>query len=280
MESRLCIKVLVDNSAAGRNLLGEHGLSLWIEYNGRKILFDTGQTSAVWHNARQLNISLTDTHSIVLSHGHYDHTGGLDAVLEQTGPIDVYTHPQALVLKYACDQEGFSRENGMSASLRKTVEALARISAVTGPVQITPGFWCTGPIPRKKSFEDTGGAFFKDRRCRIPDDLPDDQACFAEIDDGLVVFVGCAHAGLINTLNYVTELRPEKPIHTVIGGTHLAAANEERMSKTIAALRKFDIRNLLPMHCTGFQATARLWTEIPGRVAVAPVGTTIPYFTT
>jgi len=130
-------------------------------------------------------------------------------------------------------------------------------------------------VPRRNDFETTGGAFFRDEACRQPDELVDDQAAFLESPSGTVVILGCAHAGIVNTLRYVRELAPGRPIHTVIGGTHLAAAGPERMDRTVEALKELDVRRIWPLHCTGFAAAARLWEALPGRVSVCPVGSVV-----
>jgi len=277
LNKELTITVLVENCVRGHNLLGEHGLSLWIEYGEHKILFDTGQTGVVWKNARHLDIPLERGDGIVLSHGHYDHTGGLDAVLEQTGPLPLYAHPRVRRPKYVRNPDGTAREAGMPISSRQAFDAISRVETTEKPREIVPGMWCTGPVPRKVQFEDTGGDFFQDETCHEPDDLIDDQALFIENNKGLVVILGCAHSGVINTLNYIQGLRPEHSIHAAIGGTHLVTAGKKRMDKTVDALRDFQIPYLMPMHCTGFSALLRLWSEFPKSVSPAPVGTVLKF---
>ena len=107
--------------------------------------------------------------------------------------------------------------------------------------------------------------------------MNDDQAAFIETDAGTVVVLGCAHAGIINTLLYVKELLPERPIHTVIGGTHLMAADEERLDRTVEMLREMEIAYLYPVHCTGYNAEARLSREFPRRVATFPAGSRLEF---
>ncbi len=271
------ITVLVENTAQWRGLLGEHGLALWIEVGTKRILFDTGQTELVRRNARALNIDPPAAESIVLSHGHYDHTGGLATVQGQTGRINVYLHPHALAEKYAENLDGTVRDVGMPGESRDALDACGTPIFTEHPVNVCGGFWCTGPVPRTTDYEDTGGAFFTDTQCRRPDHLVDDQAAVMDTHDGVVAVLGCAHAGLINTLRYVKELFPGRPIHTVIGGTHLTAADESRMRKTVEALREFDVQYLYPLHCTGFTAAARLWREFPDRVFPCPVATSLEF---
>jgi len=267
--------VLVENTARGHGLLAEHGLAFWIELGSRRILFDTGRSDILRHNADRLEIDLGSADAVVISHGHYDHTGGLATVLDcsDNQPCPVFIHPDALATKYARNSDGTSRSIGMPEKSQSALVHESRIHATSCPTEIGDGLSVTGPVPRLTDFEDTGGPFFKDEKCHEPDELMDDQAVFLETPDGIAVILGCAHAGIVNTLLYIKELLPGRRIHTVIGGTHLVSAGARRMRKTVEALREFQTQRLLPLHCTGFAAAARLWKEFPGRVSICPVGT-------
>ncbi len=271
----LKITLLVENTARKRGLLAEHGLSFLIETGGEKILFDTGQGLALRHNAAQLNLDLKTIDAVALSHGHYDHTGGLTFALNAMNTPRLYVHPEAFSLKYTRNSDGTAREVGMNAGNKITAHELAEVIPVKDKTEIAPGLFLTGPIPRTTNFEDTGGLFFKDAACTIPDDLPDDQALFAETPNGTVVILGCAHSGVINTLRYIQTLTANRPIHTVIGGIHLLHADSNRMEQTITELRRLNIQHLHPCHCTGFEAAARLWQEFPKTCIPVCAGTTL-----
>jgi len=273
--NNLKITVLAENTAGKCGLLAEHGLSFLIETGRSKVLFDTGQGLALRHNAEQLKVDLKTITAVVLSHGHYDHTGGLTFALNGMNCPRLYVHPEAFSLKYTRDPDGSAREVGMTAGNKITAGELAEIVFVEEKTMIAPGLFLTGPIPRTTRFEDTGGAFFKDPECRIPDDLPDDQALFAETKNGTAVILGCAHSGVVNTLRYIQTLTDNRPIHTVIGGMHLLHASPERMDQTVAELRRLNILRLIPCHCTGFAATVRLWNEFPRKCETCPSGTVI-----
>ncbi|MCD6303332.1 MAG: MBL fold metallo-hydrolase [Planctomycetes bacterium] len=275
MTSNVRITVLVENTAARRDLLGEHGLAFWIELGSRAVLFDTGQGIALGHNARRLGIDPARAEAVILSHGHYDHTGGLGEVLAGTTSCPVYAHLAALEPKFACSADGAARDIGIDADIARKLRDSGRFVPVERPARILDDLHVTGPVPRENDFEDTGGPFFADAECTRPDELADDQAVFLETPAGTMVILGCAHAGIINTLRYVRALTGGRPIHTVIGGTHLVSAGERRLAKTVEELRRLDVRRILPCHCTGFAAAARLWSELPGRCSACPAGTVL-----
>lgn len=269
------LTVLMDDTVRKHSLLAEHGLSFWIESDSQNILFDTGQTGLILKNADLLNIKLAAADKIVLSHGHYDHTGGLEAVLRKTGKIKIFAHPEALTAKYARDPDGTIRDIGLPARCGESLLSNADMVSTESPLEIGDGLFVTGPIPRVTDYEDVGGPYFKDAECAMPDNLIDDQSLFFDAPAGIILILGCAHAGIINILRYVSELVPRRPFHMIIGGTHLIAADKKRMNKTVDALREYDVKRLLPVHCTGFAAAARLWNEFPGRVSTCPAGTRV-----
>lgn len=271
----LRITVLVENTASGQELLAEHGLSFWIAYGEHRLLFDTGQGYVLKHNARQLSVPLDTAEALILSHGHYDHAGGLVEALETHPAPVVFLHPAALEPKFAQRSDGIAREIGMPTRCRRFFQEKVQPVWTETPTRICEGVYVTGPVPRQTEYEDAGGPFFVDSDCRQPDDFPDDQALYMETKAGTVVVLGCAHAGVINTLTYVRELTDNRPIYAVIGGMHLVAAGPERLEKTIAALSQINPRYLMPLHCTGFPAMARLHHEFPEQYRSCPVGTTI-----
>lgn len=277
--SDIRVTVLAENTVYRRGLRAEHGLSLWIETNDKKILFDTGQSDLLLHNAKTLGIDIAEADAIVVSHGHYDHVGGLDRVLELAPGAWVYLHPMALEPKFSFSN-GSAREAGITSALRDRLRG--RIESgqgafTTGRTSVFPGVTATGQIPRVSGFEDTGGQFFLDAKRAKPDGLLDDQALFLESNKGLIVVFGCAHAGVVNTLEHIQHVEPDRKIRAVLGGMHLVNASQTRIEKTIDAFRRFGIERIGPAHCTGWQATRQLWNAFGSRCFQCCVGTQVSF---
>lgn len=254
------VTVLADNTAFARSTCGEHGLSYFIEIGGRQALFDAGQGLVLAGNAKALGIDLGAVEAIALSHGHYDHTGGLPAALAAArGPVTVHLHLGALQPKY-----NGTRFIGMPSAAR---EALAgpNVPLVQShePGEVVPGLFRTGEIPRPHPEEALAEVFYLDPDGRAVDPLMDDQSLYFDTKEGVVALLGCAHAGVIHILEHVQALTNGRPIRAVLGGMHLGRASDARLRWVVDRLRDFAPRLLVPMHCTGPRAAAALWTAFP-----------------
>ena len=270
------ITIVVDNQC-GSGLTAEHGLALYIESEGRRALFDTGQGRALADNARALGIKLETIDTLVLSHGHYDHTGGLATVLHAAA-VDLYCHPGVTQPRYAIRNGGakaIHMPHVAMAAMDKVSEK--RLHWVLEPVMLSPTIGITGPIPRQSDFEDAGGPFYLDPEGRRADPLADDMALYIQTALGLVVCVGCCHAGLVNTLNHVRRLNDNAPVFAVIGGFHLLHAGIRRLEQTIHALRVVTPHMIVPCHCTGEHAVAVLSDSLGQRVVPGAAGMTLRF---
>ena len=270
--------ILAENTAEGRGLRGEHGLSFWVERDEKRLLFDTGQGLVLRDNGTALRLDFAQLDAIVLSHGHYDHSGGLDQVLAATThALSVFAHPAALLPKYR--QAGDDvREVGMPVFCREALSG-ANVTVILSrePADVAPGIRTTGEIPRRHPQERSEERFCLDAAGQIEDPIQDDMALIVETAEGVVLLLGCAHAGLINTLDHVRDVTANAPIRAVVGGMHLRNASPERMAWTLRELARFDIGQIIPLHCTGIPATAALWQAFPGRCRGAGAGTTLIY---
>jgi 7,8-dihydropterin-6-yl-methyl-4-(beta-D-ribofuranosyl)aminobenzene 5'-phosphate synthase len=275
MNKDIRITTLVDDTALGGGLLAEHGLSFWIEYGDKRILFDTGQSDILIQNAKTLGINLAETNAIVLSHGHYDHTGGLPTVLDIASKAKIYLHPAATEPKFSRKVPG-AKSIGMSHLAKKAVQKRHVIWTAT-PAQIFPGMSVTGQVPRLNNFEDVGGAFFVDENYQKPDELLDDQTLFIESAKGLVVVLGCAHSGVVNALDYISNLTSRNKIYAVIGGMHLLNASKERIEQTITIFRKYNIQKFGFAHCTGANAAKRFSDAFKDRCFSCSAGTLVNF---
>lgn len=259
MEASLIITVVTENSVTKRDLLAEHGLSLLIETGDYKLLFDTGQGMAIDSNLKTLGVDLTEINAIAVSHGHNDHTGGLQKVLAFSGPKPVYGHPGIFDDKYATTSEGGHRANGIPFTRGELERLGAKLHLNTEPIQLSEEISLCGQVPRVTDFEGINPHFVVKRGGKfVPDPLLDDQALFIKTPRGIVVVVGCSHSGIINILRYARQVTGGEHIYGVVGGTHLVAADEERLNLTIKELREMQVEKLAVCHCTGLHAQMKL----------------------
>jgi 7,8-dihydropterin-6-yl-methyl-4-(beta-D-ribofuranosyl)aminobenzene 5'-phosphate synthase len=271
------VTILVDNKASGE-LVPEHGFSAWIEAAGRRILFDTGQGPALAENVERLSIDVRRADELVLSHGHYDHTGGVPWVLARAPDVHVYCHPATVGDRFAV-RNGAPKPIGMAAATRAALGSIHpdRMHWTELPLEIAPGVGVTGVISRLTDYEDTGGPFFFDAAGKHPDPIDDDLALWMRTEKGLVVVVGCSHAGLVNTLKTAVRLSGTSRIHAVIGGLHLLEASWTRIARTARALRAFSPDTIVPCHCTGERALDSLRNAFGARVAPGMAGSTYTF---
>ncbi len=273
----LRVKVLVDDKASfdGRTL-AEHGMSMLVEAvsGGRafRVLFDLGASFEVLgRNARAMGVDLLSVDAVVLSHAHYDHTGGLEGFLrwreesDPPGDLLLVFHPSLLRPAYALSP--FLRPIGLPGGPR-ALEGLKGVEIVSsrGPVPLGPGLWTSGEVPRREPLETTPPHMFRLSGDGLErDSLEEDLSIFAVVKGaGGVVLCGCCHAGILNVLSLFREMAPGVPIFAVVGGLHLVGASRERMDLTAERLRSSGVRMVVAGHCTGFEAMCALKSALGG----------------
>ncbi len=274
----VCIKIIV-NDVMDAPFVAEHGLSLALYTDSGLTLFDVGQGGALVHNAQTAGVDLSSVSRLVFSHGHYDHTGGFVALLEQGAKPEVCFAPGLTDARFSRHVNKPVKNIAIPDVCRRALDSYPAekkriISCFT---EIEPGMFLTGPIPHlsgakphgqkdKVMFpkmpvsafptsnqeptlsEDVGGPFFLDAAGTRPDPIADEQAIL--FDDGTLV-VGCCHAGIINTVRYCQSVKPEIKIRKIIGGLHLLNASQERIDQTKAFLDSLNLEELTAIHCTG-----------------------------
>jgi 7,8-dihydropterin-6-yl-methyl-4-(beta-D-ribofuranosyl)aminobenzene 5'-phosphate synthase len=264
----LKITTLSENTVDAMGLLGEWGLSVLVETDTANILMDAGQSLSAVHNASVMGIDLSKVDKIVLSHGHSDHTGGLQNILRQMRKkVEVIAHPDVWAAKYSGQREDKRKDIGMPFLLKDLESLGASFKLSREPVRITDNIMTTGEVPMVTDFEQiTPNRFYvKGKSGWQSDELLDDMALIINTKSGLVVVLGCGHRGVINTLYHSQKLTGRKEIRMVIGGCHLINASSERVRMTIAALEELDVQKVGVSHCTGLPASAMMAQELGER---------------
>ena len=274
----LRITTLCENTARIGDFLGEWGLSILIETDDARVLLDTGKGSSATYNADTLGIDLRSIDAIVLSHGHFDHTGGLSNVLRRMKKeMDVIAHPDVWQAKYSKRRDDPERHIGIPFRRTELESMGAKFNLTSKPVNITKNIVTTGEVPMVTEYEQVDdGLFVKDSELGLrPDMVLDDQALIITTEAGLVVIPGCAHRGIINTLYHARELTGEDRIQAVIGGSHLMNTSKERLWQTVDALRALGIQKMGLCHCTDLPVSSVLAAEFGESFFFNKAGTTI-----
>lgn len=273
------LTVLCDNAVGIVGGIGEHGYAIFIEAEGHPYLFDTGSGVGILSNAKLLEKDLRSVKKIFLSHGHYDHTGGLTDVLDLAHPVSVYAHPAIFDEKYSVSKKDDRTESKFIGipQRRALLEAKgAHFQLDTDFREVGEGIFLTGEIPRVTGYEEGEDRLkVKLNDAFIIDTFPDDQALVLSTKKGLVVLLGCSHAGTINTLRYIQSKFKDEPLHAVIGGTHWGFMKEKDFASSIEVLKAMDISMIGVSHCTGIPVAHRLMSEFGDRAFYASVGTVI-----
>jgi 7,8-dihydropterin-6-yl-methyl-4-(beta-D-ribofuranosyl)aminobenzene 5'-phosphate synthase len=265
------VTVLCDNLAGPLSFKGEHGLAVLVEVEGRSFLWDCGQSDVVVHNAALLGLDLRNLEGIGLSHGHFDHAGGLMSVLSVSGPKKVYMHPRALDPKFFM-AGAVQRFIGVPF-LREAIESsCTSVELSIDALEVMPGVKLTGEVPRVTEFEGFEATLFCQTEYKVqPDPFLDDQSLVVNTPEGAVVLTGCAHSGLVNILKHVLESSGK--IKAVVGGTHLGlGASPERISATLDFLDEVLPEKIVPCHCTGLNATMLMMQRFKERVIPGQAG--------
>jgi len=274
------ITCVIDNGVKpGSPFWGEHGLAFQIETVDGSIQFDTGASEALLaHNLAKLGQDRSSIAAIVLSHAHFDHTGGLPAILpEQGSSLPIYANSDIFRPRFSQRPDGDHKFIGLALS-QVELAGRATLHLNPNPTEILPGLWTTGeiierpePEGRSPSHVVPAGAGWQ------PDPYADDLSLVLETGAGLVVICGCCHAGLLNTLAHVRRIF-DRPITTIIGGTHLITADSAYLQHVVTVLRnEYGLLDFYLNHCTGEQAFLVLAKAFGHRIHSCPAGTVLTF---
>jgi len=268
---KLEIQILVENVSGPPGTLGEGGFSALVIAHSKsekyKILFDSGPSAvSILNNIKKLQVDLTTINAIVLSHGHWDHVGGLNEIIPLINKrVPLICHPQALSPKWFIDK-GESIDVGIQGFINSPEELneQTKLMMTTSPYKFTESIMTTGEVPRINNFELLSGKLEEVKTLidgkEVPDQLPDDLSLIFHLVDGsVVILTGCCHSGIINTIAKTKTLMKSSKIRGIIGGLHLHDASIKRLNETIRELKKYPIKELAPCHCTGLKGKVGLF---------------------
>jgi len=270
------ITTLCENSVGKLIGFGEHGFSAFIETGQGNFLFDTGSGHSVVINSLVMNKDLKTIQKIFLSHGHFDHTGGLPEVLKMKGAVDVHAHPNVFMDRIAIHKEN-EKETRRFVGIpykKRYLESLgAHFVLNTEFTEVEEGIFLTGEVPRKTSFEKPDPRLFSLTDEKLTRDIfLDDQSLILESDRGLILILGCAHSGMINIINHVINKMGKDKFFAILGGTHLDFLSPEQLEESMKALKMMKIEKIGVSHCTGMRAAFRLHQEFEERFFYGCVG--------
>jgi 7,8-dihydropterin-6-yl-methyl-4-(beta-D-ribofuranosyl)aminobenzene 5'-phosphate synthase len=275
------LKITILSTMLADQGMGEWGFSALVEFEGRRILFDTGlRPETVLQNARDLGVDLSGVTDVILSHHHGDHTGGLLALrreLSKKSPAAISRIHVAPGIFLSRRLPGSDEEANPTIALKAAMEATGAVFVEhRKPEEIFPGVWLTGPVPRPNPERYWGRpASIVTGSGLAPDSIPEDMSLLIDTDEGIVVVAGCGHAGTVNTVDYARHILGPEPVYAIIGGLHLYAAPDSALAWTAARLHSVQLGYLLGAHCTGIEAVFRI-RELAAldrkRAVVAAVG--------
>lgn len=267
----LKFQILTDNIVNKAGILGEHGLSIWIEKDGKHILFDSGQTDVFMRNAKAMGIDALDADAAVLSHGHYDHCGGLSSCRLKNPDTKIFVNRKALRKKYEI-KNGKLVDIGIPDGMG-SLHQKGRLAFTGNETEIFPGVTVISGIGKYNDFETVPERFkTEDNGKIVHDEMEDEQLLVIEDGGKLAVFSGCSHRGIINCVEEVRHRFPEKRIGALIAGMHLRGANEEHISYVANYLNQSGINVIVPLHCTGTLPICRIKDALAEKCLVFSVG--------
>ena len=267
MSKRLKIKILSENTVYKRNLRAEHGLSFYFEYGDKKYLFDTGQGLVLKDNADQLDIDLKEIDTVILSHGHDDHTGGLKELLKINPSINVAAHPDLFIPKYKIENNK-NQFIGTDVKIRDINFINAREKE-----EVSRGINISKDVKVKDNSSFKKRYIIKDNKQEKVDKFNDEISLYIETEKGLVILLGCSHKGIVNIIKDIKE-RTNQRIAGILGGLHLKHSSGQEVIEIMNYFDSINFDLLVPVHCTGREVAMLFKDHFEEKVKLSSVGDT------
>ncbi len=273
------ITFLSDNKTENSACTAEWGLSVFIESCGHKVLFDVGASPIFAENARNLGVDLKEAEAVVISHGHYDHTEGMEAFCGINGKAPIYIHKKAISEAYGIDQSGgIEDENcGIRWSEQFTESIMPRINFTEDVVKINDRMTIVGNTKPLEEYPMTD-KFYRPAKNRedkfLEDPMDHEQFLVVKEPKGLYVFSGCSHVGMMAVINRVSEMFPDEKIVALIAGMHLYPLSKEEKRKVVDSICNLGIEKIFPVHCTGMEAILMFKERLGDGCVIASAGET------
>lgn len=276
------IQILSENRTNHPECLAEHGLSVYIETGDRKILFDLGGSDLYRHNARRLGVDLDQVDMVVISHGHYDHTGGVPSFCEENQKAKIYIHEKAFATTYGLEN---GKPEAEPCSIRWTKQQHAqiagRLSLTSGTVWLTEDIAVSGTIPVADDYVPTE-AFYQlnEDGSLTVDPMEHEQFLTVRVRDeegksrGIFIFSGCSHKGVVPCIRYAKRLFPGERMLGLLAGMHLYNSNAEMRKSILEQTAAEELEYVMPVHCTGILAICELKQLLGERCFPAGAGDT------
>ena len=274
------VEILSENRTNHPECLAEHGLSVYIEIGDRKILFDLGASDLYQQNAKRMKVDLEQVDTVVISHGHYDHTGGVPSFCELNKKAKIYIHEKAFVTTYGMEN-GKLDEDPCSIRWTKQQHELVstRLVLTNGMTWLTDDIAVSGTIRKIEDHIPTETFYLKNEDGSLTTDpMEHEQFLAIRVPDkngnsrGFFLFSGCSHNGVIPCLRYAKALFPKENVLGFLAGMHLYNANSETRNVILGQVAAEDMDYILPVHCTGILAICDLRQLMGARCIPAGAG--------
>lgn len=279
----LKLQILSENKTDQPDYLAEHGLSILIETNERKILFDTGASDLFLKNAARMNADLEQVDTVVISHGHYDHTEGIPYFCEVNGKAKIFIHKDSFERVYGISNGKLEDETcGIRWTKSQFDEIKDRLIFTRTATNLTENITISGTIPDVEGCQPTERFYKKGENGNLIPDLMNHEQFLAIRDlnengnsKGIFLFSGCSHKGIEPCLQYARSLFPNERIRGLVAGMHLYHASKETIAKVVNRLNEEELDVLIPLHCTGMRAICQLKNMLGERCILAGAGDTV-----